>query len=89
MDFKKSNEWKEFYRHLGNSSLSSLHFSLLLGATALGGDFGLPCLPSSLQVPAGAALIWVKRRKCLSRLTLCIWRVEEVHVGMGVILTGV
>jgi len=65
------------------------HFSLLLGATALGGDFGLPCLPSSLQVPAGAALIWVKRRKCLSRLTLCIWRVEEVHVGMGVILTGV
>lgn len=24
MDFKKSNEWKEFYRHLGNSSLSSL-----------------------------------------------------------------
>lgn len=65
------------------------HFSLLLGATALGGDFGLPCLPSSLQVPAGAALIWVKRRKCLSRITLCIWRVEEVHVGMGVILTGV
>lgn len=35
------------------------------------------------------ALSWVKRRKCLSRITLCIWRVEEVHVGMGVILTGV
>lgn len=65
------------------------HFSLLLGATALGGDFGLPCLPSSLQVPAGAALSWVKRRKCLSRITLCVRRVEEVHVGMRVILTGV
>lgn len=66
------------------------HFSLLLDATALGGDFGLSCFPSSsLQVPAGAALSWVKRRKCLSRITLCIWRVEEVHVGMGVILTGV
>lgn len=66
------------------------HFSLLLGATALGGDFGLSCFPSSsLQVPAGAALSWVKRRKCLSRITLCVWRVEEVHVGMRVILTGV